>query len=357
MSQEYRETMGGNLASWCDSDQLYDILFEEGSDCTFLVEADGRVIEASDRSLRFAGVKRDQIIMQPFWETPWFEGMDTVAAQVEEDIQRGLEGESVESVYRIQGTDEVVIVDASIRPIPTGDGTVDQLLITCTETTELRQRLSELEAQNESLEEFVRVVAHDVRSVLGVATGNLQLASEKTDVEELDAVENALERVEELVDGLSEIAREGALIGERSEHKLAIVANEAWNYVESPEASLQIDSSRQLRADGTRLVEVFENLYRNAIEHAGPDVTVRVGTTEAGFYVEDDGPGLQTADQDPFEFGVSTATDGMGLGLALVETIVEAHGWSIRATDGRDGGARFEIRTPEAALAESPSGE
>jgi len=91
--------------------------------------------------------------------------------------------------------------------------------------------------------------------------------------------------------------------------------------------------------------------------------TVRVGTLEAddapraterpdttsplpdrvGFYVEDDGPGI------PFErreyvlrFGVSTGS-GSGYGLAIVRTIVEAHGWSLAVVDSSQGGARFEV--------------
>jgi signal transduction histidine kinase len=48
-----------------------------------------------------------------------------------------------------------------------------------------------------------------------------------------------------------------------------------------------------------------------------------------------------------FESGYSTTHDGTGFGLAIVERIVEAHGWSIEATEGADGGARFEIRDVE----------
>jgi signal transduction histidine kinase len=108
--------------------------------------------------------------------------------------------------------------------------------------------------------------------------------------------------------------------------------------------TLEYRSIRPVGADADRLCECFENLFRNAVEHAGPDVSVRVGPMARGFYVEDDGPGIPEADRDRvFDHGYTTRTDGSGYGLSIVRTIVNAHGWDVRVTDGDDGGARFEI--------------
>jgi len=89
---------------------------------------------------------------------------------------------------------------------------------------------------------------------------------------------------------------------------------------------------------------VFENLYRNAIEHGGDGVTIRVGTSNGGFFVEDTGPGIPADERDDvFESGYTTNEDGTGFGLAIVKRVVEAHGWEITVTEGSDGGARFEV--------------
>jgi signal transduction histidine kinase len=91
---------------------------------------------------------------------------------------------------------------------------------------------------------------------------------------------------------------------------------------------------------------LFENLFRNAVEHGGSDVTITVGALPDGFYVEDDGDGFpEGAASEVFDAGFTTAADGTGFGLAIVSEIVEAHDWSIEATEGTDGGARFEIHT------------
>jgi signal transduction histidine kinase len=79
-------------------------------------------------------------------------------------------------------------------------------------------------------------------------------------------------------------------------------------------------------------------------------VTVTVGLLDGdeGFYVEDDGSGIDESNRDEvFEPGFSTATEGTGLGLGIVRTIAHAHGWSVSLADC-DGGARFEVRTDRA---------
>lgn len=69
-------------------------------------------------------------------------------------------------------------------------------------------------------------------------------------------------------------------------------------------------------------------------------------TDPAGFYVEDTGPGIPPGEREHvFESGYTTAAEGTGFGLAIVEGIATAHGWEIAATEGTDGGARFEITT------------
>ena len=106
----------------------------------------------------------------------------------------------------------------------------------------------------------------------------------------------------------------------------------------------QANDRALIEADPDRLRQVFENLLTNAIEHAGPDVTVRVETTDTGFAIEDDGPGVPRENRHRvFDTGHTTAQQGTGLGLSIVEQIVEGHDWDIRITDANNGGARFEI--------------
>jgi len=73
-------------------------------------------------------------------------------------------------------------------------------------------------------------------------------------------------------------------------------------------------------------------------------VTITVGELRDGFYVEDDGPGIPADERDHvFDAGYSTADEGTGFRLSIVKQVADAHGWTIRVTEGTGGGARFEV--------------
>jgi PAS domain S-box-containing protein len=210
--------------------------------------------------------------------------------------------------------------------------------------TERRQREREIERQNQRLEEFADVVSHDLRNPLHVAKGRLELAREASASEHLDAVDDAHDRMETLIDQLLTMARDGHEIDDREPLDLAAIAEQCWQNVDTGDATLTVDGDRRIRADRSRFQQLLENLLGNAIEHAGPDVSVRIGTIDGGFYVEDDGPGIPADDRDEvFERGFSTSSEGAGFGLRIVEQVVDGHGWSIDVTAGDSGGARFEI--------------
>ncbi len=216
----------------------------------------------------------------------------------------------------------------------------------------------QLQRENERLEEFASIVSHDLRNPLDVVAVNLELARRDEDRSRLDAIERATRRMHSLIDDLLTLAREGRVVGETTPVDVARVARDAWETVDTRGTTLDLDSTLgTLPADEPRLRRVFENLFRNAVEHGGPDVTVRVGPLDggSGFYVEDDGPGIPADDRDRvFEHGYTTRQGGTGLGLTIVRDIVEAHSWTVDVTAGGEGGARFEVVERPSAL---PTGD
>jgi PAS domain S-box-containing protein len=210
---------------------------------------------------------------------------------------------------------------------------------------ELSERRRQLQRQNERLEEFTSIVSHDLRNPLSVATGRLAIAREERDSEHLDAVATAHDRMEALIDDLLTLAQQGDVVDELADVDLARAVEDAWETVATADATLRLETDTWLRADEARLRQLLENLLRNAIDHAGTDVTVTVGDLPAGFCVADDGPGIPPDEREEvFESGVSNADEGTGFGLAIVEEIVEAHGWVVTVGDSESGGARFEFR-------------
>ncbi|WP_336328286.1 hybrid sensor histidine kinase/response regulator [Halovenus sp. HT40] len=265
---------------------------------------------------------------------------------------------------------------------------------------ERKQREQELEQEKQRLEEFTGVVSHDLRNPLKVASGRIELARTECDSDHLDDAEAALGRMEELLDDLLRLARSGDQIDEVVSIDLETITEDCWRNVETPEATVVAATQRSIRGDRSRVSQLFENLFRNAVEHGSTnpdsqawenagseasedavehgstspdshtrqdagseasepsvadapedaaehgesDVTVTVGELDDGFYVEDDGPGIPDEHrEDVFDTGYSTSTDGTGFGLSIVNQVVNAHDWTIEVTDGSDGGARFEI--------------
>jgi signal transduction histidine kinase len=213
-------------------------------------------------------------------------------------------------------------------------------------TLERHKYETELERQNEQLGEFAGVISHDLRNPLTVADGYLELASETGDDEYFTKIENAHDRMDAIIEDVLTLTRQGERIAETSSVSLTAVAEDAWANVATADAELVADEDLgTVDADEGRLKQLFENLYRNAIDHAGEDVTVRVGRSPTGFYVEDDGPGIpETERETVFDSGYTTGEEGTGLGLSIVETIATAHGWRIGVTGGVEDGARFEIQ-------------
>lgn len=237
------------------------------------------------------------------------------------------------------------------------DETVAELLGAATEAAliradreeELRKQRRLLERQNERLEEFTSIVSHDLRNPLSVAQGWIELARSENDADELEAAATALDEMGELIDDLLSLAKQGRTVGETEPVSLATVAEEAWQNIDAESATLDAEAI-EIDADPGRLRQLLGNLFKNAVEHGGPSVSVRAGplSDEPGFFVSDDGRGMAPEDRERiFEVGYTDHENGTGFGLSIVRRIADAHGWSTRATESESGGARFEFRFDE----------
>ncbi|QCC58735.1 ATP-binding protein [Natrinema thermotolerans] len=219
----------------------------------------------------------------------------------------------------------------------------------------LARREAELARQNDRLDAFAGIVSHDLRNPLNVALGNVELAREQRDGDDgpLEDAAAALERMEALIRDLLVLSRQGETIDDLEAVPLGDVVDAAWSTTAgSSAATLRIDGDLgTIACDRDRLRQLLENLFRNSVDHAGPDVTVTVRRTDAGFEVFDDGPGIPSDLEDRvFEAGVTTDDDGTGFGLDIVRTIADAHDWSVSLRESPDGGACFEfagVETPD----------
>ncbi|RLM36737.1 ATP-binding protein [Haloarcula sp. Atlit-120R] len=214
---------------------------------------------------------------------------------------------------------------------------------------ERERREQELTRERNRLEDFASVVSHDLRNPLSVAFGRLTLVEEEYDgnPEHIESLHRSLERMDELIDDVLALARGGHKVIDANETSLDDIITAAWDTVESSDATLErIETDAEITGDQTRLQQLFENLFRNSVEHSDDPVTVRVGTLSGGrgFYVADDGPGIPEDEREQvFERGYTTSDDGTGFGLAIVSEIVDAHGGRITVAESDGGGVRFDV--------------
>jgi PAS domain S-box-containing protein len=213
------------------------------------------------------------------------------------------------------------------------DPEVAGILVVNRDVTERKRRERQLQRRNDRLAEFASIVSHDLRNPLQVARGRLELAHDPGTDADLDAVADAHRRMDRLIEDLLTLAHEGDAIAGTEAVSLAELVEECWESVSTAGARLVVDTDRVVEADRSRLRQLFENLFRNAVDHAGEDVTVTVGDLSAGFFVADDGPGIPLEEHERvFDAGYSTEPDGSGLGLRIVEQVAHAHGWTVSVT-------------------------
>lgn len=245
----------------------------------------------------------------------------------------------------IQSNNDPVQIELLARGIELEEATA--VIGTVIDTNEDVTEISQLRAEVNRLEEFTGIVSHDLRNPLTVAMGRADILASETDANEHTEVLNrSLERMEAIIDDLLTLASGGDAIGTLESVGLRTVAAECWELVATPDAEIvfSIDTDYAVQADRSRLKQLFENLLRNAIEHGGADVTVTIGDLDNGFYIADDGAGIDSDVIDQiFTPGYSTDSSGTGFGLSIVNQIVVAHGWNIECCKSENGGARFEV--------------
>ncbi len=236
-----------------------------------------------------------------------------------------------------------------------------------------RERLvAELETRNAEIERFTYTVSHDLRSPLVTIKGFLGLllrdaaAGDRQRLEhDAQRIANAADMMHRLLDEIIELSRVGRIVSPHQQVELGELAREA---VESLDVDLEKDGIAVeiagdlpfVAGDRNRLLEVFQHLIENAASFVGdqPDPRIEVGVRSDAegsepptFFVRDNGIGIDPKYHERvfglFERLAPQASEGTGIGLALVKRIVEIHGGQIWVeSSGTGRGSTFCFTLP-----------
>jgi len=331
----------------------YREVVESLNSAVFVVDTNDTIIEANDAGRRL--LEDESVVGQSADDA-----LETLPELLEK--VRCLDDEIAETQTVIKQRDR--FFDVQLSPLYDDRDALVGHVFLIHEITDQKERERELERRNQQLDQFAAVLSHDLRNPLSVASGRLALARERNDPEEFDRVEKAHERMSSLIDEVLAFARDEQTT-DRVELRLSALAKAAWGHVDTGEAALQIDGDREIVGDRDQLLQLFENVVRNSVEHgaaggrsddaAARAVTIRVDTTPEGFAIADNGPGVPPEKREEiFTHGVTSSESGTGLGLAIVQHVVESHGWDVEMTESRSGGAKLVVSGLGAESARRP---
>ncbi|MFB6140270.1 MAG: PAS domain S-box protein [Halosimplex sp.] len=325
----------------------YRTLVEIAPDAVFVADAEtGEILEVNRRATELmeepadALVGRDQTTLHPSEDRDRYR--DLFRRHVGDERVTEARFEDGDDIYVETATGERVPIEISAQVTRIEGREVVMALFR--DVSERKAYERDLHRQIDRLETLAHVLSHDLRNPLNVAMGGVEMAKRSGELDRLDPVERAHDRIADIIDDVLTMVRDGYEVERLEPVELASLVSECWATVATDDASVRVDRNGLCYADPGRVRNLFENLFRNAVEHAGPDVTVRVRITEEGFVVGDDGPGIPESEREEvFDPGWTTESDGTGLGLNIVSEIAAAHDWSVAAGESESGGAAFRF--------------
>jgi PAS domain S-box-containing protein len=236
------------------------------------------------------------------------------------------------------------------------------------ELAELASRLSEL---NRRKNEFLAILAHELRNPLAPIKNAIDLmgmSSLSPENEELRSiVARQVDQVINLIDDLMDVSRiergkislQRKIVDLRTVFHSAVEASNAAILEKCQKLEVKLcDEEVRVDVDPTRLTQVFSNLLNNSTRysdsHCHISLTVSVENSEAVVTIKDDGIGIASDRLDEiFQMfaqvhdSLGRGNAGLGIGLTLVKTLVEVHGGTVTAhSDGIGHGSQFVVRLP-----------
>jgi PAS domain S-box-containing protein len=343
---------------------------------------DGKWLWVNERLCELLGYSEAELRDFDFQRITHPEDLELDLAQVEALINGEIERYSMEKRY-LRKDGEILWAKLSVTLLrdPLGEplqfvSFIDDITRERLLAEELRQTSAELATRNQALQEYTQTLAHELRAPFRILAGYVDMLPEVIDGprEEFDRVVGVIasnaKRMRDMVEALLRLAEYGYRALEVVEIDMTRLVREAFDFhslgLEDRVVAFQVGELPNVHADGALLRHVWDNLISNALKYTKgqPRPRVEVEGSEAGDFVtysiRDNGVGFEQRYARhifrPFQRVCDNNFEGLGIGLALVERILQRHGGYIEAHSNLGVGTTFVFRLPRLQLSRSSLG-
>lgn len=365
-----------------ESDERFRALADNISQLAWMADSDGWVFWYNQRWYDYTGTTLETMQGWGWRAVHHPDHVERVTKTVERIWESGQEWEDLFPLRRHDGKYRWFLTRA--LPIRDASGAVVRWIGTNTDVTEQREAELALRDADERKNEFLAMLAHELRNPLAPIRHGLDLIARegRAESEDLEVIQHQVEQLVRLVDDLMDVSRimRGKVELRRThidlKQLLSRTVESVRHTLHARGQNLQVmlpDAPARCDGDPVRLSQVIGNLLNNASKYSdhGASIELQLETSDgkALIHVRDNGIGIE-AELLPHVFDLFTQANrsidrsqgGLGIGLTVVQQLIDLHGGRVAVTsDGLGTGATFIVELPlvdrEEAAIETPAPE
>ncbi|MEY3870826.1 MAG: hypothetical protein RLZZ338_4720 [Cyanobacteriota bacterium] len=372
-----------------ESESKFRFIFNSSFQFMYLFSLEGQLLDINETALKVTPIKGAEIPEITIWDSSMFAQN---SEEIKDNFRQALQGETSRFQVKAQlPSGEIIDLDASFKPLIDDEGKVYQILGEARDISEIQSTQYQLEQMNKALEstnselaratrlkdEFLANISHELRTplnaILGISEGLLdEVYGSLNDKQNksLHTIQRSGQHLLSLINDILDLAKIEAgkialnisSVSPRSisDYSLSFVRQQAFN--KKQEIFTEIAANiKDIKVDERRVRQILINLLNNAVKFTpeGGKITLKVEVKEVEaednlvFSVRDTGIGIAPEDMPKLfqsfvqiDSSLSRAQEGTGLGLVLVQRIVELHGGSISVESELGKGSCFTVRIP-----------
>ncbi|MFW9914793.1 MAG: PAS domain S-box protein [Candidatus Thorarchaeota archaeon] len=335
-------------AALIETQERYRELIEKMREGVWTGDAEGYSTFINPQTAEMLGYTQNEMLGMHWTKLVPPEEHDKIR-EIDATREHGVSSTYEAVLLRKDGYNLPVIISGT--PLFTSSGAFRGTMAVFTDISELKQVEEELKRQKEELSEFAHAMNHDLQNRLHNIKGYAALIRKRKDFSYTDKIEQLVSNASDLLRESVALADAGLVVEKTSGVDLSqLVRQTARNVIPEGISFIQ-DALPKVACDRTKVIQVFQNLFENAVIHGNPKtIEVRQQKTKDGISIRIANDGIPIPPEyrsDVFDRKFTTRKKGGGLGLAIIQKVVEAHGWEISLEPTSETVFRIFIPNPE----------